>query len=205
MVLDTRSGNNCPPDTLHAGVIEQFALFYGPCEVIIVITVIAMVVMVITVAHRAYRHRILNTSGNQQWRALKQLLQLATYPLLLCFLFVPPFVYRVFMAAHSPNTGLSVATAICFSGWSLLVGVTLLIHICVVKCCGKKAPTMNRFYQYICIQTRIWNTRTHTHVHVSAIFSSPSVSISLGSITLPFGSLPVQQACNLVITAAIYL
>ena len=135
--------DNCPGSTLLVrGVIEQFALWFGPAMVILSLVSLAMVVMVIILFHRAYVWRA--SQRNQNWKAVKQLLPLVAYPILFFTFIVPQFIIRVYdtnseYMSRERNFVLSIATIACEVGWSLSAGVTLIAHIVVTDICSRRA------------------------------------------------------------------
>ena len=134
-------GENC--SIQFVGVIEQFSLWYGVAIIVLMAQCTAIVVMIAVVTARVYRtHRyqlLANGSGRQYYNLLKQLLPLATYPLLFTLLLTPPFCNRVYEALrHSGNRGLLLVNATFIPAWGLSAGITLMVHVCVVLCCTGK-------------------------------------------------------------------
>ena len=131
-------GGNCSIQL--AGVIEQFALWYGLALVVLLGQCVAIFVMIFVVVARVYRtkryHLLSNGSTRQYYNLLKQLLPLVSYPLLFTLLVTPPFVNRVYEAFHhSGNRGLLLANACIAPAWSLAAGITLMVHVSIVLCC----------------------------------------------------------------------
>ena len=100
----------------------------------------AMIVMVAILAFRMRHNQLGNRAdGDQNWKALRQLLPLSAYPILFCIFTILAFINRVYGAASpAGNHGLSVASALSGAGWSLSTGATLLTHILVVTLCSKR-------------------------------------------------------------------
>ena len=125
-------------DTNHIASIERFALFDSPAMVILMTASIAMVVMVIKLAHRVcwrlkYEPII---DGDQYWKALKQLLPLAAFPILFSIFMIPRLIYDIYSArvpvlAIAPGLAVLVSTSI----WSMASGVILIVHISVACPC----------------------------------------------------------------------
>ena len=117
--------------------IERFALWDGPAIIILLAASIAMVVMVIKLTGRVClisRYEPI-TDGDQYWKALKQLLPLAAFPIVFLICEIPVFIYHVYAAkSPMPNALLDISQSVFFSLWSTTSGGTLLIHIIVVKC-----------------------------------------------------------------------
>ena len=118
--------------------IEWFALWYGPAMVMLFVASTAMVVMVLKLTHRICWRRMYGqlTGGDRFSEALKQLLPLATFPILFFVFMVPSLVHYIFQATNpsaADNKTQSLATVISFSLWGMSSGVTLIIHICAAR------------------------------------------------------------------------
>ena len=75
-------------------------------------------------------------------KALKELMPLLAYPIIFCIILVPPLfarTYDVFVTVKSKNDSIADITSFSLSGavfipmWSLLPGLALIAHICVLK------------------------------------------------------------------------
>ena len=124
-------------------LIERFVLWDGPATVTLSVASIVMIATVLKLGHRICQHRryesLTDTSG-QHWKALKQLLPLAAFPILFFVFTIPVSVFHIFQAvATTPNERLVIANMIFVFLWSTTSGLTLIIHISVAKCCRKKA------------------------------------------------------------------
>ena len=117
------------------GFVEQIALWYGPIFVFLVLQCITIMTMMITVYYRAHRKSDENVFGREQSKkAFRQLLPLVAYPVLFCILIIPPLISRVYsFAEDTPNNELLILTTICVPAWSFSAGVSLIIHIGVLK------------------------------------------------------------------------
>ena len=117
------------------GFVEQIAEWYGPVFVILVVQCIAMLTMMVTVFYRAHRKSGENVFGREQSKkAFRQLLPLVAYPVLFCILIIPPLISRVYSFAEAtPNEGLLILTTICLPAWSFSAGVSLIVHIGVLR------------------------------------------------------------------------
>ena len=138
--------NNCPAKIVTTGVVEQFALTYGPSMAILLIVALAMVVMVIVVLRRIYFHR------GQNSKALQQLLPLAVYPILFFVFTVPPFVNRLYGTRpnipRSTGYALSIMGAVTIASWSFFTGLSLIVHIAVASlhAYSKQRSSYNRLH-----------------------------------------------------------
>ena len=117
-------------------VLEQFALWFGPCMAVLVLTVVAMVVMLAIVVHRVRGHRT-TLKRDQNWKALKQLLPLAIYPVLFLVFTIVPFANRLYGSlrtiAESDQTryDLYVSHAVSLGCWNLSTGLVVFVHVSV--------------------------------------------------------------------------
>ena len=115
--------------------IERLALWEqwdAPAMLILLTASIAMVVMVIYLAHIMCRRSTYEpiTDDDKFWKALKQLLPLASFPILFFVFEIPNFIYHVYLPGNAP-TACMVAALIFMSQWSMASGITLLVHISV--------------------------------------------------------------------------
>ena len=118
-------------------IIERFTLWDGPALVILSATSIGMVVMVITIARLLCRKVQYDpTHGTDNyWKALKELLPLAAFPILFFIFKLPELVFDIYVAIiGSPSESSLAVTLLSIALWSLASGITLLIHLSVAKC-----------------------------------------------------------------------
>ena len=132
--------DNCPEDPLLVGAIEQYVLWFGSTTLILVVEMAAMITMVIILYRRSQGRSLVADNGkgasvgftcvgdeDQIRKALRQVFPLAVYPVLFSVFSVLPFAYRVYDGPAS--VGLTVASGSSPAGWSLSVGITLIVHI----------------------------------------------------------------------------
>ena len=126
--------NRSSPDIV---TIERFSLWMGPAMAILFVSSAAMIVLVIKLTHRVLRQfkREPITDNDQFWKALKQLLPLAAFPIFLCVFLIPSFFFYLYLAVNpsAETEALSLATAVSFSLWSLSSGVALIVHVCMAR------------------------------------------------------------------------
>ena len=123
-------------DTRHVAVIERFALWNGPAIVILFAASVAMAVMVIKLAHKVCRRSVFEpiTEGDQYWKALKQLLPLAAFPVLF-FVFIIPVVMFDGAIYKANDQARVLVPTLLIPLWSMASGVTLIIHVSVSLLC----------------------------------------------------------------------
>ena len=122
----------CPGQQNIAGLVEQFALLYVPGVIALAMQSVAMVTIIVILCYRA-KWNTLYDHGVMQTLVLKQMLPLAAYPITFCALFLPPFINRAYILHQQPPQGLLLTSAFCIQLWSFAAGLSLWIHICVVR------------------------------------------------------------------------
>ena len=116
--------------------IESFALWSIPALIILLVASIAMVIMVIKLAYKVCLRLKSEaiTDGDQFWKALKQLLPLAAFPILYFLFVIPVLVYGVYAAESSTsNEGVILAASIFIAMWGISSGMALLVHILMAR------------------------------------------------------------------------
>ena len=143
------------------GDVEQIAVWYGPLFVVLVLQCIAMLAMMVTVYCRAHRKSDENVFGRDQHKkAFRQLLPLVAYPILFCVLVIPTMISRVYgFASPTPNKDVTLLPAIFIPSWSFFAGITVIVHIGVVKC-ADVAACMCTPLSYLCSWRRMDSLRT---------------------------------------------
>ena len=134
--------------TIRVALIQRYALWEVPAIAILVAASLVMVVMVIKLVSRVcwrFKYEPI-IDGDTYWKALKQLLPLAAFPILFLIFLVPVSVYSFSAEGPTVNAALRLTAAICFPLWSMASGLTLIIHI-TVAC--------------LCRNIKIWHQVTH--------------------------------------------
>ena len=141
--------DDCAREKYTLGLIEQFALWYGPFFLVALVDALAIVVMVVMLAIRASKEKrcssvsdmepLLNQARDQKKEALKQLLPLLIYPLLFLMLILFALVDRMYGAlAKSASYPLAIIHAVFGLSWGLFAGLALILHLCLLKEWSKK-------------------------------------------------------------------
>lgn len=125
------------------GAIEQLVTNYAPLLLFLAVDSLVMVVTLITVYRRAHRSTTKDDEEvfgrEQNMKAFRQLLPLVAYPITFCILVVPPLAYRAYREATPlPNQELLIVSILCISGYSFSSGLTLIVHVALVKLCHNK-------------------------------------------------------------------
>lgn len=133
-------------DTSHladAALIETYALWDAPALAILIAASAAMAIVVTKLAclvrRRATPYEPLTGGRDTFWKALKQVLPLAIFPLMFCIFMIPSLVYDIFKyRASSSNESFALVTSTSFFLWGFASGVTLIVHIYAAKCCTQR-------------------------------------------------------------------
>jgi len=129
--------NHC--NELKAGIVEQFALWYGPVVLFTVVDISMMIIMASVLCKRAC------CEGNSEDQdpllprprhliALKETLPLIAYPVTFHILCVFGFANRIQMAiTHSPLYGLWLSVAIALPCWGVFASSFVVVHMCILR------------------------------------------------------------------------
>ena len=82
-----------------------------------------------------------NSSAQKRRKALNELLPLLAYPILFFLLLIPPLINRIIGAAYTgqqPNITAILVSGIFIPLQPFLAGLTLLIHVLVLKICFRR-------------------------------------------------------------------
>ena len=121
-----------------AADVELFVLWNVPALIVLFAASIAMAVVVIKLGSKVH-HRIKKikepiTRGDQYWKALKQLLPLAAFPVLFFIFEVPVLVFDIYIAeGFVGNEGVTLTASVFIALWSMASGMTLIVHIFVAR------------------------------------------------------------------------
>ena len=123
------------------GIIEIFALFYGPIVVSLILSVLAIVIMIVVMVRRAYvnsntqlEKEPLVSSRSTAKTLVKQLLPLLAYPIIFFTLVLIPVVDRIVdVAAKHRNYGLILAHGIAAPVMGFFAGLALFVHILCLR------------------------------------------------------------------------
>ena len=133
--------DDCASQKYIEGIIEQFALWYGPLFISLTLSVVAVLIILIVLARRAYVHTnseneclIANHEHNQNKKAINELLPLLAYPVIFYVLALFPLINRVYSAiSPNPSFGWALAHAFCQPSWGFFSSCALIIHIFVMR------------------------------------------------------------------------
>lgn len=127
---------DCPSEILLTGLIEQFALYYGPGLLLLLVdSILALGLILILVARLCKKGtgRVEDSYKRQQSKALKQMVPLLVYSITFLLLLLPGFANRVYGATpHHPLPELTLSSIVCIASWGWAAGLTLLAHIFVM-------------------------------------------------------------------------
>lgn len=129
-------------DTNDIAAVERFILWDGPALITLFAASIAMLFMVLKLTNRVCHASRLKYSSldesDQFSKALQQLLPLAAFPILFFIFIIPQLALNIYLATSATPSNVLFFVALAFiSLWSLASGVSLIVHVCVVKCLPK--------------------------------------------------------------------
>ena len=125
-------GNNASDFTAN---VELFAVFTVPIMLILFAASVAMMAMVICLVIRVSQRRKQGpiTQSDPYWKALKQLLPLSTYPIIIFVLTIPALVFDIYASQNSiVDERILTASAVFVSLWAMVAGIALILHVCVL-------------------------------------------------------------------------
>ena len=118
---------------LETNTIDRIVVWDAPAMVILLAASAAMIAMAIKLVHRRTMMYEPMKEGDQYWKAFKQLLPLVAFPILFLIFMLPQLVYDI----HNLNAPYSVVfftvVTVLIPLWNTSSGVTLLIHISVIR------------------------------------------------------------------------
>ena len=134
--------DDCASKHYLEGIIEQFALWYGPLVVFLVISIVMALVIFSVLLWRMCRmfssesHPLLDSNLQQrQKKMLRDLIPLLAYPIIFCLISVVPVINRVYNAiSHTPSYDLTVVHSITNFSMGFFSGTVLIIHVFFVRC-----------------------------------------------------------------------
>uniref|UniRef100_A0A1X7SJB0 G-protein coupled receptors family 2 profile 2 domain-containing protein n=1 Tax=Amphimedon queenslandica TaxID=400682 RepID=A0A1X7SJB0_AMPQE len=131
--------DNNATQKLYEGEIEQYVLLYIPALICLLLSAVAVVMTVIAIIRRAYKccgykDNCSKREQIERQNFLKVMLPLVSYPILSFVFYIPAFINRVIgSASKHPNTISFMWSAISLPLVGLLAGVSLIIHIIILK------------------------------------------------------------------------
>lgn len=136
--------DDCATKKYEVGLIEQFALWYGPFFTVALIDTLAITIMGTVLVGRACLERkhasgdesqpLLRRKVDQRKEALRQMMPLLVYPLLFLVLILFALVDRVYGAlAKDVSYALTVVHAVVGLSWGLFAGLALILHLCLLR------------------------------------------------------------------------
>ena len=131
------SMDNCARNT--EGIIEIFALFYGPIVVSLILSVLAIVIMIVVMVRRAYVNSNTQPEKEPLVRStaktlVKQLLPLLAYPVIYFTLIVIPVIDRIYDAiSPTRNPVLTIAHGVTAPVMGFFAALALIVHILYLR------------------------------------------------------------------------
>ena len=188
----TLRDNVCSDKGIRVGEIEQFAVWFGPALLALLVNSVLFLVTIVVVIFRirlkswGRNQELLLQTGNckeKQEKILFLLIPLFAYPLIFCLLITLPMISRLHDAVTGQQSlGLYVLSAVSIPSQGIAAGFALIFHVLCVECHKKmsnhssirnrKCQTDNKsIQQHNRIEFKKWNGKEHepnswTTVHV---------------------------------------
>ena len=133
--------DDCASKHYLEGIIEQFALWYGPLVVFLVISIVMALVIFSVLLWRMCRmfssesHPLLDSNLQQrQKKMLRDLIPLLAYPIIFCLITLVPVINRVYNAiSHIPSYDLTIVHAFTNFLMGFFSGTVLIIHVFFIR------------------------------------------------------------------------
>ena len=134
--------NDCKTNDYLKGIIEQFAMWYGPLSICIIISLIAILLILV-----AFKYRYNKLSGPSEEDPLlencmkrymlkvyfRKLIPLLIYPVVFFALFVLPVVKQIHHTLYPESFGLSLAQSVCYASVGSFSSVVLILHVLLAR------------------------------------------------------------------------
>ena len=154
--------NNNASQNLEPGEIEQYTLLYGPAISGLMLCGVAVLVIAVVLICRAYNCKCCHQNNDDEFqpllingdrktkkKILREILPLIIYPILSFMFYIPAFTNRLIGSKdEEPNETSFMWSAISLPLVGLLAGVSLIVHIFILKCPRNDKPppaTTTRF------------------------------------------------------------
>ena len=132
-------------DSYKSELVEKLVLWDVPAIIILLVASTSMVVLVIKIlrelCHRLKYKPLVN--GDQYWKALKELLPLAAFPVLFFIFIIPTVFFHIYSSVGIPSDVITILGLLSASLWNLASGITLIIHLLVARCFFVRAKKTN--------------------------------------------------------------
>ena len=175
-------------------IVEQHTLWYGPSTILLLMesaVLLTTVIVLVCRYRRRKRQQVVTNREDQNWRAAKQLLPLAAYPMLFLVLIIPPLVFNAYTYTPQPPSPVLLYVAVGSGAtWSLSAGTTLILHVLLSMTCSRKCCTMSRKKRYHS-RSNLIDTEQENTMHCDTLshnsdtyFSIPKPSVEVGPTTM---------------------
>ena len=168
----------CPSKSILAGVVEVFALWYGPALISLLAISSLVVIMLCVLAHRVCKR---SEVAMKNKTAIKQMLPLLVYPVTFSVLISLQMMHSLYDqlpgANGKPEYVFLVIDVVAFTAFTWTPGLALLVHILVMMCSGKRSN--NPIPRSVAEDSSLLNTNRKSEVGVAKSYT--------------YFSLPVEQ------------
>ena len=134
-------------ESLQIELLENLILWDIPAILILAVSSFAMTALVKKITRLLCKRSKYEpiTAGDKFWKALKELLPLAAFPILFFVFIIPSIILHIYSSVvHVAVPEALVVTAMVFTSfWSIASGATLITHILMASCFKKKVKNRN--------------------------------------------------------------
>ena len=182
----------CPEHEIMLGTIEQYVFLYAPGTVLFLVDLLMIIVTIGVLLYRSYCRPVkeaaeydplLERQVEKQKKAFKEILPLMLYPIIFMILFLPSLIQRIYGAIvpEKKRYYLLVLQALTAPSWGLFVGVIVMIHVFILKCCSfplnqKPQAAVSTFNCRIMEDNPVYTVDTVASTDAKTYFSAPRES-----------------------------
>ena len=127
-------------------LIEEFSLWDAPSMALLLASSAAMIIMVVKLTRIVcfrLRYETID-DGDQFWKALKQLLPLAAFPILFFTFQIPMLIYHIYSVYNTAiNDAILISITVFVALWTMSSGITLITHIAVARYLARRRDRTN--------------------------------------------------------------
>ena len=134
---------DCVKEKYLEGIIEQFALWYGPLFLFLSIGIVSVLIILVVLIWRGFKNRapieeqealITNHERESNKKALKELIPLLIYPAIFYLLNLFPLTHRIYLIfSNQASYVLAFGHSVSVSLWGFFSSIALLMHIVIAR------------------------------------------------------------------------
>ena len=122
-------------DSYTVELVEKLVLWDAPALIILLAastTMVVLVIKIVKIVCRRLKYKPL-ADGDQYWKALKELLPLAAFPVLFFVFVIPTVIFHIDSSVRKPSDAMIIIGIMPATIWGLSSGITLIIHLSVAR------------------------------------------------------------------------